>query len=388
MKHIFSTLIIAFLLISCGSGSDKSVDDLISEGDLTALKKKKNELNEKNKALEVEIKMLDDAISKLDTVKKLELITTFIAKDSVFNHYIELQGNVDTKQNITVFAEFRGLLFTVPVKEGQKVYKGQVLGKIDDGGLSQQLAQMQVQANLAKTTFERQKRLWEQKIGSEIQYLQAKSSYEAQEKAIAQMKNQLAKTIVTAPFNGVVDEIFTEQGTVVSPGSAIARIVNLNNMFIEAEVPETYLTTVKNDTDVKVHFPVLNESVNAKVRQVSSFINPSNRSFKIEVAVPNTSGNIKPNLTAKLLVNDYTNETAILIPQSIISENAEGEQYVYTIIGAKDNAIPVTKKNIVTTGKTQGDYVEILEGLKPGDEIILEGARSVKEGQQVEIKRK
>ncbi len=386
MKQIFSTLIIIFLLVSCGGGSQKSVDDLISEGNLTAIKQKKDELNKKNKALEAEIKLLDDAISKLDTLKKLELITTFIVKDSVFDHFIELQGSVDTKQNITVFAEYAGLLFNVPVKEGQKVYKGQVLGKIDDGGLTQQLAQMQVQADLAKTTFERQKRLWEQKIGSEIQYLQAKSNYEAQERSIEQMKNQLAKTVITAPFNGFVDEIFTEQGTVVSPGTAIARVVNLNNMFIEAEVPETYVTTVKKNTKVKIDFPILNESVDAKIRQVSSFINPGNRSFNVEVAVPNESGNVKPNLTAKLFINDYTNKEAILIPQSIISENAEGEQYVYTIIRNEGENIPVTQKNMIVTGKTQGDYVEILEGLKTGDEIILEGARSVKEGQQVEIK--
>lgn len=385
MKHKFSTFLIALFLISCGGSTNKSVEDLISEGNLDALRQKKTELNEQNKALESKIKLLDEAIGKLDTLRKLQLITTFIAKDSLFNHYIELQGNVDTKQNITVFAEFAGLLYNVTVKEGQKVYKGQVLGRIDDGGLTQQLAQMQVQAELAKTTFERQQRLWDQKIGSEIQYLQAKSNYDAQERAIAQMKNQLAKTVITAPFTGIVDEIFTDQGTVVSPGKAIARIVNLENMFIEAEVPETYLTTVKTNTDVKVDFPVLNESVATKVRQVSSFINPNNRSFKIEVAVPNTSGNIKPNLTAKLLINDYTNKNAILIPQNIISENAEGEQYVYTIF--EKGGIPFTRKNIIETGKTQGDYVEILKGLKPGDEIILEGARSVKEGQQVEIKK-
>ena len=200
------------------------------------------------------------------------------------------------------------------------------------------------------------------------------------------MRNQLSKTVVTAPFAGIVDEIFTDQGTVVGPGTAIIRIVNLDNMFIEAEVPETYVTSVKKATSVKVDFPVLNESVDTEVRQVSSFINPSNRSFKIEVAVPNKSGNIKPNLTAKLLVNDYTNQNAILIPQSIISENAEGEQYVYVIVRNEGDSIPTTQKNIISTGKTQGDYVEVLEGLKTGDEVILEGARSVKEGQQVEIK--
>ncbi|WP_340076048.1 efflux RND transporter periplasmic adaptor subunit [Leptobacterium sp. I13] len=386
MKYIYIILSAAFILTSCANGSKKTVEELIEEGNLDALRTKRGELVIQNDLLNTQLSELDEAIAKLDTVKKLALVSSFTVKDTLFNHYVEIQGSVDTKQNIIIFAEYSGVLYKIYVKKGEAVKKGQLLAKIDDGGLSQQLAQMQVQANLAKTTYERQKRLWDQKIGSEIQYLQAKSTYEAQSEAVAQMRNQLAKTSITAPFSGIIDEIFSEQGSVVAPGREIMRIVNLNDMYIEAEVPEKYLADIKKGTHVQVEFPILGETVNTKVRQVSNYINPNNRSFKIEVGVPNTSGNIKPNLTAKLRINDYTNKAAILIPQSIVSENADGEQYVYiasSIIDSSKEAI--AQRAIIETGKTQGDIVEVIKGVASGDAIIKEGARSVKDGQKVKL---
>ena len=155
-------------------------------------------------------------------------------------------------------------------------------------------------------------------------------------------------------------------------------------MYIETDVPESYIPNVTVGKDVKIEIPVLNKSIDAKVRQAGSFINPANRTFKIEVPVPNNGNTIKPNLTAKLKINDYTNKEAILIPQSIISENAEGEQYVYTIVDKKQKKA-TAKRVIIKTGKTQGDLIEVVSGLKSGDEIIEEGARSVKDGQVVKI---
>jgi RND family efflux transporter MFP subunit len=252
--------------------------------------------------------------------------------------------------------------------------------------LSQQLAQIQVQAELAKTTYERQKRLWDQKIGSEIQFLQTKSSYESTQNAVSQIKNQLAKTSVTAPFSGVIDDVITEQGSVVVPGqSQLIRIVNLKDMYIEAEVPESYIASVTKGKDVEIFFPILGKTINSKVRQVSNYINPNNRSFKVEVSVPDNGGLIKPNLTAKLRINDYTNEKAILIPQSVISENANGEQYAYVTTEANDSSKAKAIRAIIKTGKRQGDYVEVLSVLKHDDSVILEGARSVSDGQSVEI---
>lgn len=199
------------------------------------------------------------------------------------------------------------------------------------------------------------------------------------------MKNQLSKAVVRAPFTGSIDDVLAEQGTVVTPGMSLFRIVSLNDMHIEAEVPEIYLTSIVKNTKVKVEFPITGESVDTRVRQVGSYINPNNRSFRIEIPVPNTSGNVKPNLTSRLMINDYTSENAILLPQSVISENALGEQYVYIVELKNGNGRYKAVKKIIETGKTQGDLVEILSGIKKGDQVIMEGARSVKDGQEVSI---
>lgn len=374
------------LLASCGGNKKQSVEEVVATNNLETIRQKRAEVVLKQQEVNAQLKLLDDKISTLDTLKKVPLVTTFTAKQDVFNHYLELQGNVQTKKNIIIRPEMSGTLQHVYVKEGQKVSKGQMLAKIDDGGLSQQVAQLQIQANLAKTTFERQERLWNQKIGSELQYLQAKSNYEAQQKAVSQIKSQLAKTTVKAPFSGVIDDVISEQGTVVSSGqSQLFRIVNLNDMYVETDVPESYLPLVTVNKNVLVEFPVLGITMEAKIRQTGNFINPANRTFKIEIAIPNKDKTIKPNLTAKLKINDYTNKNALLIPQSIISENAKGEQYIYVVKGKKENNEGVAERIIIETGKTQGDVIEVLKGIENGAEIIQEGARSVRDGQTVKI---
>ena len=385
MKYIYITLISALVLTSCSGDKKQSIEDIIASNNLEQIRAKKSELDTKQQALVTQLKQLEIKIKELDPQEKIPLITTFSTKEMVFNHFVELQGNVSTKKNLVIYPEFSGTLTRVYVKEGQNVTKGQLLATIDDGGLSQQLAQLKIQVELAKTTFERQKRLWDQKIGSEIQYLQAKATYEGQQQAVNQLQQQVGKTSVRAPFSGTIDDVITEQGSVVAPGqSQLFRIVNLDNMYIETDVPERYISNVTPGKDVKVEFPVLGTSLDAKIRQAGNFINPANRTFKIEVAVPNKNNIIKPNLTAKIKINDYTNAKAILIPQSIISENAEGQQYVYTITDKSQHKAKA-KRVIISTGKTQGDFIEVLSGLVNGTEIIEEGARSVKDGQEVKI---
>ncbi|MFI2741855.1 efflux RND transporter periplasmic adaptor subunit [Zhouia sp. PK063] len=386
MKRIILSFIVIATLAACGGKQEqsKSVETLIKSGSLKELTAKRQEISNKVDELETQLKQLNEVISKKDTTGKKSLITVLHIKDTLFQHYTELQGSVDTKQNLVINAEYSGTLTKLFVNEGQKVNKGQLLAKIDDGGLSSQLAQLKAQAALAKTTFERQKRLWDQKIGSEIQYLQAKTQYESAENAVNQMQSQIDKSNVKAPFSGVIDDVIAEQGSNVAPGTPLIRIVNLSDMYIDAEIPEKYLSQVKEGSKVLVYFPVLGDSITTKIRQASNYINPANRSFKIEVPVPNKNGAIKPNLTARMEINDYTNDKAILIPQSVISENAEGEQYVYVVVN-KDNK-KVAKRTIIKTGQTQGDEVEILSGINEGDQVIEEGARSVLEGQEVEIK--
>ncbi len=385
MKNIYAVLLVTMILSSCGSKSQKSVDDIIATNDLEQIRQKKTELDAAAHEIASELKEIEAAIKELNPQSKIPLITTFKAKEEVFNHFVELQGNVSTNQNIVIYPEFSGVLTRVYVKEGQQVKKGQILAKIDDGGLSQQLSQLKIQANLAQTTYERQNRLWEQKIGSEIQYLQAKANYEAQSQAVNQLEQQISKTEVRAPFTGTIDDVITDQGSVVAPGqSQLFRIVNLDDMYIETDVPERYISNITKGKDVTVNFPVLGKELNAKVRQAGSYINPANRTFKVEIALPNKDKSIIPNLTARLKINDYTSDKAILIPQSIISENAEGQQYVYAIAD-KNGKSAKAKRLIIETGKTQGDYIEILSGIEHDQEIIDEGARSVKEGQEVKI---
>ena len=376
------------LFMACGDKESKSLAELIEKGTIEEIRAKKDELASQQKELDAQIAQIDAVISERDTNKKLPLVTTFTTKQEAFNHFIELQGDVTTKQNVLIYPEMAGTLQKVYVREGQRVSAGQLLAVIDDGGMSSQLAQLKTQLSLAKTTYERQKRLWDQKIGTEIQFLQAKASYEAQENTVKQFESQLNKYSIRAPFSGVIDDVIKDQGTVVAPGgpgAEVFRIINLSNMFIEVAVPESYIANVTTGKKVKVHFPVLNKTIDSKVRQAGNFINPANRSFMVEIPVPNVDGQVKPNMTAKVKINDYINDSAILIPQSVISENANGEQYAYVVSNISENNTAEAHRNIISTGLTQGNLVEVLSGLNAGDKVIQEGARSVKDGQEIKI---
>lgn len=386
MKKIISILLLSALFISCGEKKKESIEEIINSKNLEKIKEKYAEIKTEEQVLIQKLKTLDSAKKALEGTKNLQLVTTYQVKEEVFNHYLEVQGSVVTKQNIVLFPEYAGTLTNVYVKEGQQVSKGQILAKIDDSGLSQQLAQVKVQENLAKTTFERQKRLWEQNIGSEIQYLQAEANYNALQSSVKQLEAQLNKTKITAPFSGIVDDVISEQGSVVAPGqSPILRIVNLNDMYIEAEVPENYLPNVVPGKQVEAFFPIINKTVITKVRQVGNYINPNNRSFKIEVGISNKDNDVKPNLTTRLKINDYTNEKALLIPQNVISENGNGDQYVYIVKDVDSLNRAIAKQVFIATGKTQGDFIEVLDGISSKDQIINEGARSVQNDQQIEI---
>jgi len=387
MKYIYAFIASTIILTSCGEKTITSVEDVISSGNLSEMRAKKKEIETNQKQINIELETLVSAISIYDTIKRLPLVTTFTAKKTLFNHHVELQGNVTTKKNILVYPEVPGIIKDIRVREGQFVTKGKLLAVLSDGGISDQLAQLETQTKLAKTTYERQKSLWDKKIGSEIEYLKAETSYYANKNAIKQLKSQYEKTRIVAPFSGIIDDIYKEEGMVIAPGqgSELLRIINLNDMYIDADVPESYITTVTKGKHVEVYFPILKKTVQAEVRHVSNHINPNNRTFKVEIKVPNPKQDIKPNLTAKLKINDYKNEKAILIPQSIISENAIGQQYIYAITNKKVNGEANVQKIIIETGKTQGDIIEVLTSFTNDLEIIKEGARSVTNGQAVRI---
>ena len=377
MKKIILIATFSALIFSCGKKEDNTnIDSLIASKNLVSIKAKRAEL-------QTQLTKLDDAIALLDIKKSEEaLVSVSVVKDTVFSHYLEVQGNVNTKENLIIYPQFSGILNTVNVVAGQKVSKGQLLGTIDDGGLSQQLAQIETQLALAKTTFERQKRLWDQKIGSEIQYLQAQTNMISQQKAVSQMKAQLAKTRIIAPFSGVIDELITEKGQVVGPGQGLMRIVNLNNMFVSTAVPESYIGKLKVGTVVNVYLASLGKTYVGKIRQVANNINPNNRSFGIEVSVPNAENLLRPNQVAKLKIIDYTSANAVVVPSNVIQVDGNGDQFVFEATSIKDKT-GIAKKVIVKVGKTSENFTEILGGLEPETVVVSDGVNTVSEGMKL-----
>src|SRR6187431_3088805 len=275
MKKIIILTALSIVLTACGSSEkNQSVDSIIASKDVKAITAKKAEL-------QLQLTQIDEALATLDVNKEVvALVTAVKLKDTTFNHYLEIQGNINTNENVLIQPEFPGSLVELNVKAGQRVSKGQVLARTDDGGMSQQLASAENQYALAKTTFERQKNLWNQKIGSEIQYLQAQTQMISAQRGVAQIKAQLAKTVIRAPFSGTIDEVFVEKGQVVAPSTqGLMRIVNLTNMYVSTSVPETYIGKLKVGSEVDVFLASLGKTYKGKVRQIGSFINPNNRSF-------------------------------------------------------------------------------------------------------------
>ena len=270
------------------------------------------------------------------------------------------------------------------IKSGENVDEGQILATIDDGGLKQQLSQLQITYNLAKTTYERQERLWNQKIGSEIQYLESKSMFEAQSEAIEQLNKQLSKTVIRAPFSGTVDNVIVKKGEVVYPGrSNLMLLVNMQEMYVESKVPENYINSITKGKDVIIEAPVLNMILKSKISLVANYINPLNRTYRIEAKIPDNDYKIKPNLNVKIRVNDYTNENAILILLNHINIDSNNDEYVYKII--KKDGKNYASKTIVETGRNNGDFIEVIKGVNISDEIVSEGARKITNNSEVKI---
>jgi RND family efflux transporter MFP subunit len=379
---MLSLYLIALSLYSCGDKSTAQVDEVLATNDLKQIQEKRNEVHQEYEKLAAQMALLDAAIVKLDDTKRYPLVRTLTVKDSAFTHFIEVQGNIDTNENIFIYPEYSGVLNQLNVKSGQNVSKGQVLARIDDSGMSAQVAQAQAKLALDKTTFDRQKNLWDQKIGSEIQYLQTQTAYQSQQKMVKQMQAQLAKTVIRAPFSGTIDEVIIERGQVVSPGDALFRIVNLGNMYVSANVPENYLGVLKLGATVEVYLNAIGKTYKGKVRQVGTFINPNNRTFSIEIALPNPDNLLRPNQVAVLKIEDYTKKDALLIPENIIIENANKEKVVYVITNQKE---PKVAQRIIQIGYTSGAMVEVKSGLQLGEIIVTDGAKSLSDGANVEI---
>ena len=379
MKYLV-LIILYFALISCTKEEEPTTQDLISNENVEGLEQKRSGLVGQIEELRNELVLVTGALNRLDTTKKRALVSVITVRPSEFKHRISLQSIVKTDQNMLLQPEIMGAVSSISVREGQDVKKGQVLIRINDSGLKQTIRLQEAQTALAKTIFERQERLWNEQIGSEIDYLQAKTNYDSQHSQLAQLNKQFEKAVVRAPFDGQIDDIMVEIGQVVSPGvMPLLRLVNTQKMYVEADVPERYLPTVSKGTPVQVDIPVLNTSFDSHISHRATHVSTENRTFRVTVNIdPYTA--VNPNLLSTLHIFDYINPQALLIPASVISENASGEEFVFVV--DNDNK---TQKVFIKRGYAESGMVEVIEGLEDGATIINEGARLVKENQPVQI---
>jgi len=383
MKKFIYPIFILFI-VSCNNDNKKTIEELINEGNLQELQERRSSLIIQKGEINNELKEITQGVSILDTAKSFVLVNTVTTKTETIKHFSKFQGIIKTDQNMILYPEFSGRVVKIYVDEGDVVKKGQALAKIDDGGLYNELKLVESQAKLAKTIYERQSKLWNDKIGSEIQYLEAKTNYEIQNNRLKSITESLAKTTITAPFSGTIDEIFIEEGNLVSPpmmpdqGNAF-RIINLNELYVESVIPESFIGKIKKGAEVQVEIPVLNNSFNSLIKHSVSSINQLSRTFKIEVSVPKNDIDLIPNLNVEVNILDYTNSQAILVPESIISEDSQNNKFIFTVSNNK------AKKTIVETGYTQDGMIEIISGLDVNEIVINEGGRIVKDGQNVKI---
>ena len=385
MNKIF-TLLLIIIISGCNSSRNASIESLIESGNLDELKKRKKEYVDAMNTMKVELNEINNGISLLDENERLTLVSKYEIQQTVFNTYIEAQANLKTRKNVIILPEFQGTLEKVLVREGQKVKKGQLLAEINDSGLNEQYEQMIIQADFAKENFERTKRLWDKNIGSEMQYLKSKTDYEASIKIVEQMKDRLSKTKIYAPFSGEIDEIISNVGSNLIPGvSQILRLVNLDRIYAESFVSEKYISFINEGTEAIVKIPLLNMEIESLVNQTGNFINPSNRTFRIEVPMENFDNRIKQNLDAKIKINIYKKNDAIVIPLRIVREDALGKNFVYVMNEDNKEGVYLTSKQYIILGNKSEDKVEVIEGLNLGEIVVLEGAYSVEDSQRVKL---
>ena len=385
MKKFYIS-ILTLIIISCNSSGSSNITSLIENGDLEELKKRKKEYVDTMNTMQVELNEINDGIAFLDENEKLTLVSNYEIKEKVFNSYMEAQANLKTRKNVLILPEFQGTLEQIFVYEGQYVQKGKLLAEINDSGLKEQLEQLSIQANFAKENFERTERLWNNNIGSEIQFLKSKTDFESSQKMVEQMKDRLAKTKIYAPFDGEVDEIISNQGSNLIPGvSQILRLVNLDKIYAEASVSEKYISFIEEGTEAIVQVPLLGKEIKSQIIQTGNFINPSNRTFRVEVPVENIDNKIKQNLDAKIKINIYSKKDAVVIPLRIVREDASGRNFVYVMNQDIKEGVYVTTKTFISLGNKNNTDVEVTEGLKIGDMLVLEGASIVEDSQRVKL---
>jgi len=381
IRHMLWIMAAGMLLFSCGHKKQTGGTE-----DLTVKRKvlKKQIDSLKRELVKIE-KQLRDSIQE-----DIPAIGADTVHYTPFSYYIDLQGVVKSDGNVTVVPLFQGEVEKIYKKTGDKVRKGDLLMKIDDKVLRNQIDEVRTQYNLAKTSYERQKRLWEQKIGSEMAYLQAKTKYLGLLKKLRTLNEQLKKAKITSPISGTVDELMIKEGETAMPGRPVARVVNLKDVYVEADVSEKYLKDITPGKEAVVEFPEAGITEKTKVDYTGNFIHPNNRTFKIRINVDNENGLLKPNLTAKIKVLSKRVDSALVIPVSLVQEDAHGQAFVYVLTDPQPDengrAVYTVKKRPVKREMVYDKKVWISEGLQPGDILALTGAFGLSEGDRVYVK--
>ena len=378
MKNSLNLLFLSlFILSACGS-----------ESSLETLKAEKIEIQAQLKDLKSKLNELDDAIAKIDTADRsenLELVTTITIKNGDFNNYIEAQGKTYTEDNVMVTTDMGGLVTSINVSEGQFVSKGTVLMQIDNSLILNQLAELQTSIALAKDVFGKRQNLWNQNIGSEIEFLQAKNNYESLLNKKVSLNTQLGKTSIKAPISGYVDVINLKLGEMAAPGMPACQVVNNKNMEVRIDLPEVYLGKAKKGDQILVEIAALGINRTAKITSVGQTINTFNRSFQVIASIENSKNDIKSNMLAKVKFTSESVKESISIPTSLLQESSDG----YFVFTADKDTVKneiVARKKQIEIGDSYDGQVLVLSGLASGQLVIDKGFRNVLDGQYIKIK--
>jgi len=373
MKNIIAIAILGMFQYSCSENTG-SVDKKVQ---LENLKKEQAELKEKILALESE---LAEADSSNGSRSKNVGITEITAMP--FSHYIEVQAKVEGDEDVIISAESMGSVTSVFVKAGDKVSKGQVLAQTDDRVIRQGIEELQAQVVLATQIFNKQKNLWDQKIGSEVQFLQAKANKESMDKRMAGLQQQWELTKIKSPINGTVDMVNIKSGETVAPGMPAFRVVNLNSLKVSAEVAESFISKVKKGNDVLIYFPDQDKEIRSKLNYSGQAINALNRTFNVEVRLKESDGNFNPNMVAVLKIVDYSSPKAMTVPVGAIQKSSDGE-FVY--VAVTENGKTIARRKVVSSGMTYNGIAEITDGLSEGDKVITFGFQNIVDGDRIRI---
>lgn len=372
-QSIITFLFIALVAVSCSQGQE-GVEG--KKARLTEAKAEIKALRTEMETLEAEIIAEDPSFNK--PTEAATLVTTLPVAKTNFEHKIQVRGNVDSRTNVNVSAEMMGLLTAVNIQEGQYVKQGQVLAVIDSDNLQKSIAELENQLQFATTIYEKRDRLWKKNIGTEIDYLQAKNNKEALENQLATLNTQLDKAEIKAPFSGTIEQVPVKQGQVIQPGSPVAFLVSSSDMYISAEVSESYIAKFKRGDKVSVNIPSLDENFDSQIVSVGRVINPASRTFTIEVKLPRNDAYLKTNLVTRIMLTDYTADKAIVIPSRIIQEDLDGN-FVYLVKGKK------ASKAHVKLGYSYDNHTEVISGLSGGEVVVDKGNRTVADGTTINI---